>query len=113
MDVNERIARALGWQWHEGTTYETAVVIGDPHWCSPEGQCLSIPPDYAHSLDACLPVLADLRTKGWWWSVGGSDEGFTAMLATETWETYREADTPAAALAKCLADALETEKSPD
>ncbi len=96
MDVNERIALALGWKLMGFRLVKA----------TPDGWITDIP-DYAHSLDACLPVLADLREKGWWWSVGGSDEGFTAMLATETWETYREADTPAAALAECLALALE------
>ena len=106
MDVNERIALALGWKLMGFRLVKA----------TPDGWITDIP-DYAHSLDACLPVLADRPE--WAWSVrrsvsrGGKYFAAIEWLAHDSAFLGGPADTPAAALAECLADALEAEKSPD
>lgn len=129
MDVNERIARALGWtelhwpkaneQWGYVTYFVGYELVG----VNPNGWKREVP-DYAHSLDACLLVLADLRAKGWrfslsnrldgesWCCHGGRTEAFFAGMEQGEADVCN-APSPAAALAECLADALEAEKSPD
>ena len=97
MGVNERIARALGWErWREAHPEIDWDSMPDYSpgwgWASPEGKRHATLPDYAHSLDACLPVLADLREKGWrfvltdkldgesWCCHGGRTKGFFAGM---------------------------------
>ena len=70
MDVNERIARALGWEPCPGAAGICAPLYGKP-MCrfnallDPREKRHASVPDYAHSLDACLHVRAALREKGW------------------------------------------------
>ena len=128
MDVNERIARALGMDTEARAEHQWVSLIGDHNieWCdrccaavntccggkiSEAGLCEPVFPDYAHSLDACLPVLAD---KGWDWVAGTHVEpDGTRRYFANLQRIDRVADSPAAALAECIALALEAEKSPD
>lgn len=113
MHVNERIARAL----HPELCFygDCWLIRGDNEWHE------FAVPDYAHSLDACLHVLAALREKGWrfvltdkldgesWCCHGGRTKGFFAGMEQGEADVCN-APSLAAALAECLADALETEK---
>lgn len=156
MDLNERIARALGmkgvmvgwcttspdcgeWEydptagdWPDGHAHHSSrqqMVVALRDYDNDEAECLTGEPhtdycyspvdDYAHSLDACLPVLADLEAKGWTAMLlvsGGTNvadmQHFNAVGKRDAVIT-KLGDSPAAVLAECLADALETEKSPD
>ena len=147
MEVNERIARALGFDTEARAEHQWVALIGDHNieWCdrccaavntccggkiSEAGLCEPVFPDYAHSLDACLPVLADLEAKGYGWRIEslcmiGKITGGEAYMAEigrwqrgnrTPWKVIAQSDiedTPAAALAECIAQALEAEKSPD
>ena len=114
MNVNERIARALGWlpyrqanpqiDWASMPDYSAGW-----GWQSPEGKREAFVPDYAHSLDACLPVLADLREKGWQVSLWSSRSAWHVAMLNPKFPKLNpnaEADDLAAALAECIAEAL-------
>lgn len=91
MDLNERIARAL---W---------TVNNEVAWIRPDRTYRPVP-DYARSLDACLPVLAGLREKGWFWAIDQFYRGnYVAMMGNwNNTDAHFEAtaDDPAAALAE-------------
>ncbi len=115
--------RALGWaelhwtkpneQWGYAVYFAGGLALVG---VSPEGKNREVP-DYAHSLDACLPVLAALREKGWFWAIDQFWRGkYVATMGNwNNTDAHFEAtaDDPAAALAECIATILETEKSPD
>lgn len=70
-NLAERFARTQGWTWHEapwGSVLDR--IIGEPHWCSPEGQCLA---KSAETIDErILPIIwADCKAKGWQMSIYG------------------------------------------
>lgn len=121
MNVNERIARALGWlpyrqanpqiDWASMPDYSAGW-----GWQSPEGKREAFVPDYAHSLDACLPVLAALREMGLHFDLSeyidplASQRMFKAYLLGYGYRIRYSAmaPSPATALAECIARALET-----
>lgn len=101
MNVNERIARALGWE-NLNETYPDEAPW--PYPWHVDGRPNQKLPDFEHSLDACLPVLAD---KGWDWVAGTHVEpDGTRRYFANLQRIDRVADSPAAALAECIAQAL-------
>ena len=67
-------------------------------------------PTTTHSLDACLPVLADLREKGWQVSLWSSRSAWHVAMLNPKFPKLNpnpEANDLAAALAGCIAEELE------
>ena len=89
MNVNERIARGLGFDIEAKAEHQLTTLIGDHNieWCerccssvntccggeiADVGPCEPVWPDYEHSLDALLEPLGVLRERGWELSIDTS-----------------------------------------
>jgi hypothetical protein len=129
MNVNERIARGLGFDIEAKAEHQWTTLIGDHNieWCerccssvntccggeiADVGPCEPVWPNYEHSLDALLPVLADHPE--WFWSVrrrgsGRYDATIESLALDRAWVSPHY-DTPSEALALAVADALEASK---
>lgn len=120
VNVNERIARALGWRpWREANPQIDWASMDDYYagwgWKSPAGKREPSLPDYEHSLDALLEPLAVLE--GYSWGVGKyrDDSMFVATLTQAKFGAVvalhsHTATTPAEALALVVAEALEGQR---
>jgi len=113
-DLAERFARTQGWTWHEapwGSGLDR--IVGEPHWCSPEGQCLAKP---AETIDErILPIIwADCKAQEWGCKMEYTPwlepAGHSATVCVDPgWKEYKVfSDDPVAALCEAYCKAVES-----